>query len=383
MADEQDYTLVNGKRLRCGYTTGVCAAAAARAAAALLLDSGGEPEEKRSVEIRVPSGRLFCLRPEDVVLEGTAASCGIRKDAGDDPDITNGILIYARVEKNTVPGITVEGGRGVGRVTKAGLDAPPGAAAINKTPLRMIRENVESIAKRYRYTGGLKVTITIPEGEKLARRTFNPNLGIVGGLSILGTSGIVEPMSDDAYTGTIRSELRVLRAGGARKALITPGNYGKDFLARYGELNSNPVKCSNYIGDALDLAADMDFKYLLLAGHIGKLIKLVTGNFNTHSKYGDPRMEIFTAYAGLAGAGSNILERLMECATTESAIELLTEETLWEDVQNRILRAIQKQLDRRCGEQLSAGAVLFSSQWGFLGCTVRGQDLLSRWAGLQ
>ncbi|MDR3192765.1 MAG: cobalt-precorrin-5B (C(1))-methyltransferase CbiD [Treponema sp.] len=383
MADEGYYKLVNGKRMRCGYTTGSCAAAAAKAAAAILLDNTGEPEEKSVVEISTPSGRLLRLHPEDISREHGAVSCAIRKDAGDDPDITNGILVYARVEQKAGTGIEIEGGRGVGRVTKAGLDAPPGAAAINKTPLRMIREHVEAICKRYGYEGGLRVTIFIPEGEELARRTFNPNLGIVGGLSILGTSGIVEPMSDDGFIGAIQAELRVLRAQGEYKAVITPGNYGRDFLeAQGGELNDNPVTCSNYIGDALDIAADMGFRYLLLVGHIGKLIKLAVGNFNTHSKYGDPRMEIFATYTGLAGGGRELIIRILDCATTEAAIGLLEENKLWDTVKKSIFDAIQKMLDRRCGEKLISGAVLFSSQWGFLGCTAKGAELLSRWKTL-
>lgn len=397
MADEGDYRLVNGRRMRCGYTTGSCAAAAARAATAILLDSAGDPEEKSLVEISTPAGRTLRLHPEDISREDGAVSCAIRKDAGDDPDITDGILVYARVEKKGGTGIAIGGGRGVGRVTKAGLDAPPGAAAINKIPLRMIRENVEALCRRYGYDGGLQVTISIPKGEELARRTFNPDLGIVGGLSILGTSGIVEPMSDDGFIGAIRAELRILRAQGEYKALITPGNYGKDFLAGFesrtghktgfcaacgGGPGSNPVKCSNYIGDALDIAADDGFKYLLLAGHIGKLIKLAAGNFNTHSKYGDPRMEIFAAYTGLAGGGRELIGRIFDCATSESVIGLLTEENLWDAVKKNIFDAIQKALDRRCGTKLTAGAVLFSSQRGFIGCTARGAELLSRWETL-
>jgi cobalt-precorrin-5B (C1)-methyltransferase len=253
----------------------------------------------------------------------------------------------------------------------------------------MIRENVESVRARYRYNGGLKVIIFIPEGERLARRTFNPNLGIVGGLSILGASGIVEPMSDDGFIGAIQVELRILRAAGEYKAVITPGNYGKDFLAGFengtehtGKLNNNPVKCGNYIGDALDLAADAGFHYLLLVGHIGKLIKLAVGNFNTHSKYGDPRMEIFAAYTGLAGGRKELIEHILDCATTESAIALLTENNIWDTVKKSIFDAVQKRLDRRCRERLTAGAVFFSSQWGFLGCTGQGEELLSRWKTL-
>ncbi|MDR0709413.1 MAG: cobalt-precorrin-5B (C(1))-methyltransferase CbiD [Spirochaetaceae bacterium] len=383
MAGETGYRLVGGKRMRCGYTTGSCAAAAARAAAAILLESGGEPEEARAVEISTPSGRRLRLRPEDIRREAGAVSCAVRKDAGDDPDVTDGILVYARVEKIDGTEIVIEGGPGVGRVTKAGLDAAPGEAAINKTPLAMIRENLEAICRRYGRKEGLKATISVPGGEELARRTFNPDLGIVGGLSILGTSGIVEPMSDDGFIGAIEAELRILRAEGERKALITPGNYGRDFLAaRGGELNSNPVKCANYIGDALDIAADMGFQYLLLVGHIGKLVKLAVGNFNTHSKYGDPRMEVFAAHTALAGGDRELIARIMDCATTESAIGLLLGANLWDNVKKSVFDAIQKTLDRRSGERITSGAVIFSSQWGLLGSTARGEDLLSRWKTL-
>lgn len=383
MAGEAGFRLVGGKRMRCGYTTGSCAAAAARAAAAILLESGGEPEEARIVEISTPSGRRLRLCPEDIRREADAVSCAVRKDAGDDPDITDGVLVYARVEKTAGTEIAIEGGRGIGRVTKAGLDAPPGEAAINKTPLAMIRENLEAIRGRCGCRGGLKATISIPGGEDLARRTFNPDLGIVGGLSILGTSGIVEPMSDDGFVGAIEAELRVLRAGGERKALITPGNYGRDFIAAHGWIpDSVPVKCGNYIGDALDIAAGAGFQYLLLVGHIGKLIKLAVGNFNTHSKYGDPRMEIFAAHAALAGAERGLAARLMDCATTESAIGLLSEANLWDDVKKSVFDAIQKTLDRRSGGGIVSGAAVFSSQWGYLGSTARGGDLLSRWKTL-
>jgi cobalt-precorrin-5B (C1)-methyltransferase len=383
MTGEAGSRLVGGKRMRCGYTTGSCAAAAARAAAAILLENDGEPEEARAVEISTPSGRRLRLCPEDIRRETGAVSCAVRKDAGDDPDVTDGILVYARVEKIDGTEIVIEGGPGVGRVTKAGLDAAPGEAAINKMPLAMIRENLEAVRRRYGRKEGLKATISVPGGEELARRTFNPDLGIVGGLSILGTSGIVEPMSDDGFIGAIEAELRVLRAEGERKALITPGNYGRDFLsARGGELNSNPIKCANYIGDALDIAADMGFQHLLLVGHIGKLVKLAVGNFNTHSKYGDPRMEIFAAHTALAGGGRELIAQIMDCATTESAIGLLLGANLWDNVKKRVFDAIQKTLDRRSGERISSGAVLFSSQWGFLGCTVRGEDLLSRWKTL-
>ncbi|MDR2068269.1 MAG: cobalt-precorrin-5B (C(1))-methyltransferase CbiD [Spirochaetaceae bacterium] len=375
-----EYRILEGKKLRYGYTTGTCAAAAARAAAALILAE--DPEEARSLEILTPRGSRVILIPEDIRREGSRASCGVRKDAGDDPDITNGIVIRAEVTKNRASRIIIRGGPGVGRVTKPGLDPPVGAPAINRTPLRMIRENLQAVCEKYGYRGGLTVTISIPGGEALAQKTFNPRLGILGGLSILGTSGVVEPKSNDGFTGAIRAEFSVLRAGGDRKALITPGNYGKDFLKAWGGAAGRvPVVCSNYIGEALDMAVEFGFEQLLLVGHIGKLIKLVTGNFNTHSRYGDPRLEIFAAYAGLAGAPRRLIGQILDCAVTEQALVLLGGGKLWEDVKGRILAGIQEQLDRRCGGKIKTGAVLFSTTRGLLGSTPGAADILKQWEG--
>ncbi|MDR3160523.1 MAG: cobalt-precorrin-5B (C(1))-methyltransferase CbiD [Spirochaetaceae bacterium] len=363
------------RKLRWGYTTGSCAAAAAKAAAILLLtDAGPQPFP---VEIRTPGGKKLSLVPEDIRRDQGAVSCGIRKDAGDDPDITNGVLVYARVEKNAGPEILILGGEGVGRVTKPGLDAAVGEAAINRTPRRMIREAAAAVCAASGYTGGLTVTISIPGGEALAERTFNPKLGIVGGLSILGTTGIVEPMSDRGFIGTIKAEYAVRRAQGERTVVIAPGNYGRDFLAASPLAGIEPVLCSNFIGDALDLAAEAGFECLLLAGHIGKLVKLATGNFNTHSKYGDPRLEILTAYAALEGAPRDLLGEILHAAVTEQAVALLEEAGLWPAVLRRLLGAVQDQIDRRCRGKLLAGALLFSTGKGLLGLTETAHRILS------
>jgi cobalt-precorrin-5B (C1)-methyltransferase len=378
-----EYRIVEGKKLRYGYTTGTCAAAAAKAAAAVVIS--GDLGAGASVEILTPRGSRLVLSPEDIRLEGdgSMASCAIQKDAGDDPDITHGIMVRAEVKKNRSPRIVIRGGPGVGRVTKPGLDPPVGAPAINRTPLRMIRENLRELREKYAYQGGFTVTISIPGGEALARRTFNPKLGIVGGLSILGTSGVVEPKSDDGFIGAIRAEFSVLRAGGEHKVLITPGNYGRDFLkTQPGLVKSVPVACGNYIGESLDMAAEFGFKYLLLVGHIGKLIKLATGNFNTHSKYGDPRLEIFAAYAGLAGAPRDLIQGIFDSPTTEEVLRIVGGGKLWEDMKGKILTKIQEQLDYRSGGKIKTGAVLFSVTRGLLGTTASGEELLEQWEGL-
>ena len=216
----EHYIYSNGKKLRCGFTTGTCAALAASGAAQRLL-TGRWPA---SVSLRTPKGLLVEVPLEDCRMEGPSAVCGVRKDGGDDVDQTTGALVQAAVSPSVQPGISIEGGPGVGRVTRPGLDQPVGSAAINRVPRQMIREQVASLCRQTGYEGGLQVTISVPAGEQIAQRTFNPRLGIEGGISILGTSGIVEPMSIQAMIDTLQIELRQTAAQGHRGVILTPGN---------------------------------------------------------------------------------------------------------------------------------------------------------------
>ena len=195
----EHYIQSGGKRLRCGYTTGTCAALAAAAATQLLLTK----EPPKTMGLMTPKGIFVEVEISQSSLEGGKATCGVVKDAGDDVDATQGLLICAQVESSEAPGITIDGGLGVGRVTKPGLDQPVGAAAINHVPRQMIASAVEKVQKTFGDSRGLAVTIFVPEGEKIAQKTFNPYMGIVGGISILGTSGIVEPMSIQALIDTL------------------------------------------------------------------------------------------------------------------------------------------------------------------------------------
>ena len=278
------------KKLARGYTTGTCAQAATKAAAWMLLTG----EKVRETEVILPNGETARFPIEGIKIEEGAVSCGVKKDSGDDPDITNGILVESWVERIRESAYLVEGGIGVGRVTKPGLNQPVGASAINRVPREMIRKELSDAAQKTGYEGGLKAVISIPDGEKLAERTFNPRLGIKGGLSILGTSGRVEPMSEQALLDTIRLEMQVKYAEGKRYLILSPGNYGLDFLKQsYGIEETDVVKCSNFIGDSIDMAAETGYQGLVLVGHIGKLIKVAGGIMNTHSKWADCRMEHF------------------------------------------------------------------------------------------
>ncbi len=363
---EDLYVIKDRKRLRLGYTTGSCAAAAAKAAARMLL-TGQEVEE---AALLTPKGILLHLLIEDVTRTADCVRCAVRKDGGDDPDVTHGALIYASVRRCGQPGITIDGGRGVGRVTKPGLEQPVGAAAINSVPRSMISKEVSEVCRELKYAGGMEVVIDIPDGERLAQKTFNPRLGIVGGLSVLGTSGIVVPMSEEALIASIRLEMQMLKERGAEYLVITPGNYGEAFSREQEHLDlTYTMKCSNYVGETIDLARELGIKGILFIAHIGKFIKVSGGIMNTHSRNADCRAELFAAAALRAGVPEEVVRRLLDTITTEEAVELLRQEGFLERTMEQVMPKIQFYLNNRgCGE-LELGAVVFSSVYGTLGKT--------------
>lgn len=360
------------KRLRCGYTTGSCAAAAAKAATSMLFS--GEVIEQ--VSILTPKGVRIDLMVKEVFRQEDRVCCAIEKDSGDDADVTNGILVYATVTK-IIDGILIDGGEGIGRVTKKGLDQEVGQAAINRVPRQMIYEEVKEICEELDYTGGIKVIISVPKGEEIAKKTFNPRLGIEGGISILGTSGIVEPMSEIALIDTIRTEMSMLVAEGKKYLIATPGNYGETFASNKLELSmEQTVKCSNFIGETIDMAYEFGLKGLLLVGHIGKLVKLGAGIMNTHSKWADGRMEILCCNALLAGGNSEVLKEILNCVTTDEAIELLDKEGLLDGTMKILMEKIDYHISHRAYDGLMIGAILFSNQYGLLGKTSKVNTLL-------
>ncbi len=443
-----EYYIRNGKKqMRCGYTTGTCAALAAQAAARILLLS----ETPEHVALRTPKGIVVDVEVSECGREGDTAWAAIQKDAGDDPDITDGAMVYAYVrflrdsnepcatgswgapaagekdnfaadsagraarnnDNSAEPEIVIRGGLGVGRVTKPGLDQPVGEAAINSGPRKMIREAVRSVwqlageseipavcrtecsqeagAKERPADGQdpaafsracLEVEIRIPAGVELAKKTFNPMLGIEGGISVLGTSGIVEPMSEQALIDTISVQLHQARQESDR-LILTPGNYGQDFAeARgYNAYGYPVVQCSNYLGEALDMIGTEGFREVLLIGHIGKLVKVAGAIMNMHSRMADSRMEIFCAHAAICGAGTEICRQLMKAVTTDACIEILDGCGLREEVLTSILTAIQAKIDRRAGGEYRIGAIIFSNVYGLLGKSETAQELERAWGG--
>ena len=367
-----EYIIKGGKKLRLGYTTGSCAAAASKAAAYMLLTG----KRKASIDLLTPKGIALHLPVAEIRMTEEEVSCAIRKDSGDDPDATKDTLIFASVKKTKRPGIFIDGGDGVGRVTRRGLDQPVGAAAINSVPRRMIEENVLEVCRLCDYAGGLEIIISVPDGALLARKTFNPRLGIVGGISILGTTGIVEPMSEQALIDTIRVELRQRRENGESFVLLTPGNYGADFIRDIIGLDPRgAVLTSNFIGDALELCKELGFSGALLIGHIGKLVKLAGGMWNTHSKFGDCRMELLAAHAAALGLPSEKTQELLECVMCDDALRILKEEGLYAPVLSRLAGRIEAQLHHKCGE-MPVGAMVFSKEYGLLCQTDLAQKLL-------
>ena len=392
------YVRKGNRRLRYGYTTGTCAALAAAAATRMLLT--GETVE--SMSLTTPKGIAVDVLIDDHGFEcgegagssgAISAWAGVAKDAGDDSDITDGMLICAKAERIGPSGdetsekfVVIEGGKGVGRVTREGLDQPVGNAAINSGPRTMIEEQVLNICRELDYAGGIGITIFVPGGEEAAGQTFNSNLGIVGGLSILGTTGIVEPMSERALVETI--ELEMKQDGLVTDCLIlTPGNYGMHFIEKKGldHLKDEKgygipiLKFSNFLGETLDMLPSNGIRRVILVGHAGKLVKVAGGIMNTHSSWADCRREIICSYAALCGGGRKLASDIMEAATTDSCFDILEEAGILEEVVELILEAIQRQLDHRVMSSVRIGAVLFSNVRGTLGVSRDAEALLREW----
>ena len=372
--------LVNQKLLRCGYTTGTCAAAASKAAVAMLF----KQESMDSVAITTPNQTDLIIDVLSPQFNDNVASCSIEKDSGDDPDITNGILVSSKV--TLLPDsseIIIEGGKGVGKVTKGGLDQPVGMSAINSVPRKMIKDSLNELAMQYNYKGGFHVLISVPKGEEIAKKTFNPELGIVGGISILGTTGIVEPMSAKALADSIKVEISVIAAESNESILIFLGNFGKKFTEEELNLSTKPgIMCSNFIDVALDSSVEFGFKNILIVGHIGKLVKLGIGMFNTHSHNGDGRIETLLSCALEAGANIEILNEIQKCVTTNAVLDILYENDLLTKTMDVLNGRIGHNIDRRIPEDINVGFICFANTGEYSGVLFESEnadDLKSLW----
>ena len=353
----EKFTVKNGKELRFGYTTGSCATASAAAATEMLI-SGNRVAR---AGITLPSGEKAFFEIEDVDIGEDEVTCAVTKDGGDDPDATHGAKIFASVKRSGTE-IVLKGGPGVGVVTAKGLQCEPGGPAINPVPRKMITENARRILQRHHADCGLEITISVPGGEEIAKKTYNPRLGIVGGISILGTTGIVDPMSEKALIDTIKTVVDQQYAEDPENILIAPGNYGRDFCHEYLGLDiSRSVPVSNYIGEALDYIRYKGFKRILFVGHTGKLIKIAAGVMNTHSAYADCRMEVIGVHSAVCGADSETVERIMSCITTDNAFDLIKDKPYYGAVKARILEKVLDHLRFRLKGAAEIEVIMFTT----------------------
>lgn len=305
----------NGKALRKGYTTGSCATAAAKVAALMVM----RQHLIHQVSIVTPSGVTLNLNVESPHVEGQQGIAAIRKDGGDDIDATHGMLIFARVTLTDSGEITLRGGEGVGTVTRKGIGLPIGSAAINRTPRHTIETAVREAIGPAR---GAEVEIFAPEGEERAQKTYNSRLGIVGGISIIGTTGIVTPMSEESWKRSLALELEMKRAAGLERVVLVPGNHGERFVREQMGIDSQVVvTMSNFVGYMIEESVRLGFRQIVLIGHPGKLIKIAAGIFHTHSHIADARMETLVAHLALLGAPLELLRLVSDCDTTEAAME--------------------------------------------------------------
>ena len=369
---EDYYIIRNNKKMRFGYTTGTCAAAASKAAVQMLLSG----EEIREIPFLTPKGIRLNLEIGHIEKGEDHVSCAVRKDAGDDPDMTDGLEIFSRVRKTGEAKIVLDGGAGGGRVTKKGLEQPVGNAAINKIPRSMILKAVEDVCSEYDYEGGLEIIISVPGGEEAAKKTFNPRLGIQGGISILGTSGIVEPMSESALIKTIEVEMRQRVENGSRFLLVTPGNYGSAYLKEHMDLPlEEAMKCSNYVGETIDMAVSMGVEGILFVSHIGKFVKVAAGIMNTHSRCADARAEVLASNAMRAAISASAALKILNTVTTDEALVLIEREGKLQETIKEITDRISYYLHHRAYDRMMLGAVIFSNEFGYLGETEKAGEL--------
>lgn len=368
----EEYVYIDGKKYKRGYTTGSCATAAAKAASYMLLTK--LPIEV--INIDTPKGIPLNLKVENINIQDDYVECSIRKDGGDDIDATHNMHIYARAEFIDSKEIIITGGNGVGRVTKKGLGIEIGESAINKTPRNMINNEVRKVIGEDK---GVKITIFAPEGELIAKKTFNPRLGIVGGISIIGTTGIVEPMSDEGWKKSLSIELEMKKAQGMDKIILVPGNHGEMFIKETLGIDIKYiVRTSNFIGYMLKEAQRIGFKKILMAGHLGKYVKIAGGIFNTHSKVADARNEILLANLALMNAPFELIKKVNECLTTEEFIEIINSKEYegYKEIYDILSNKCRERIDIYLNdEEINVEVMIFSMEKELLGQSEKASDL--------
>lgn len=374
----EEYVYIDGKKYRRGYTTGSCAAAAAKASVHMLFTN----KKIDNINIDTPKGIPLTLKVKNIEIRNNYASCSIEKDGGDDIDATHTMDIFAKAEliSRENEEIIVTSGVGIGIVTKKGLSVEVGKPAINPVPMKMIRSEISKVLgennKLLNKDKSLKITIFAPKGEEIAEKTFNPRLGIVGGISILGTTGIVEPMSEDGWKKSLSIELEMKKAQGMDKIILVPGNHGEEFIREHLKIDmNNCVRMSNFVGYMLNEAKRLGFKKILMAGHIGKFIKISAGIFNTHSKVCDARNEIMIANLALMGAGLDFIKEINECVTAEGAVEII-DKSNYTEIYNILCNKCKERVEEYLNEDIQVEVYMFRMDKSLLGKSTNA-DLLT------
>ena len=341
-------------KLRRGYTTGSCAAAASKAAAYMLFAR----EIIHNIIIDTPSGIRLYIDLHDMELTDSYAKCAVVKDGGDDPDITSGLKVFAMAQECEPQGVFVEAGEGIGIATMPGLKVEPGKPAINPVPMQMIKSEVEKVLPQGK---GVRIILSVPGGEEIAKKTYNPRLGIEGGISIIGTTGIVKPVSEEAWKEALLVELNVMVAKNIKNIVFTFGNIGEELFKKHFGINQQYIMAiSNFLGSMLEAAVGKQVDSIIVAGHIGKLVKVAGGIFNTHSKIADARMEILAAYAALEGADNQTVEQIYICKTTEAAMHIIDAAGL-ERIYERIIKNVSERCRQYAYNKIKIGSVLFGA----------------------
>ncbi len=364
---------MNNRNLRSGFTTGACAAAGTKAA--LLFAEGKAVHE---VKLSALDGTLLTIPVQSVSRQDGAVKAEIVKFSGDDPDITNGASVFTTVRR--MPGrrgIFFRAGEGVGTVTRQGLALPVGEPAINPGPRELIAQTIESVTgrKRDELDPGVEVEISIPGGLMLAQRTLNPTLGVEGGLSVLGTTGVLRPMSEDAFKRSLVPQLDVALAAGFHEIVFVPGKIGQRLALACGIPAKSIVQTSNFVGYMLEEAVQRDVKGILFFGHIGKIVKIAAGIFYTHSHVADARMETIAAYGAAAGLSRDGVREILAAPATEEGLAVLKREGFLDETCAMLTERAGFRAGRFVSDAFPVGAVMTDYDGHILGCSQKAEEI--------
>jgi cobalt-precorrin-5B (C1)-methyltransferase len=358
-------------KLREGYTTGACATATTKAALTGLIT--GELQTESTIYL--PVKRFATLHIESCEITAQMATASTIKDAGDDPDATHRALICSTVSWSDEPGIALDGGVGVGRVTKDGLPIPVGEAAINPVPRKMIRETVEGVLKEFGITKGIKIVISVPDGEEIAKKTLNGRLGIIGGISILGTRGIVVPFSTAAYKASIIQAISVARASGCEHIVITTGGRSEKYaMKQFPELSEEAfIEMGDFVGFTLKQCKKQGVKRVSMVGMMGKFSKVAMGIMMVHSKSAPIDFDFLGDVASHAGANAALVEEIKNANTASQVGDMMAAQgylSFFEQLCDNCCLAALKEVDGG----IDVDTTLYTLKGEFLGKAVRNSD---------